>query len=136
MNPFHEKLTFGATLLASSMFSALGAIFTSGETRWLFVTFTVSFLMSGFLALMFKKPEDTIQLVIGRCGFSIISGIFGTYQVVERFGISSARTDIISLGGIAAGVCIAAFLIGFALLRIVESKAPQLADKLFKRYTP
>lgn len=136
MNPIQEKLFFGCSLLASAAASAIGAILTTGETRWLCVTFAVSFLMSGFLALMFKKPEDTIQLVVGRCGVAILGGIFGTYFVVDKFKIAAANTDVIALGGISGFVCIVCFLIGFAFLRMVEDRAPSIASKLFKKYVP
>jgi hypothetical protein len=136
MNPLQEKLLFGSSLLASAASSAVGAILTTGETRWLCVTFAVSFLMSGFLALMFKKSEDTIQLVIGRCGVAILGGIFGTYYVVDKFKIISVQTDVIALGGISGLVCILCFLIGYAFLRMVEDRAPAIASKLFKKYIP
>jgi len=42
----------------------------TGETRWVYVTFAASSLTSGFVSLMFKKPTDTIQLTVGRCGFT------------------------------------------------------------------
>ena len=136
MNPIQEKLFFGSSLLASAAASAIGAILTTGETRWLCVTFAVSFLMSGFLALMFKKPEDTIQLVIGRCGMAILGGIFGTYFVVDKFKIAAAQTDVIALGGISGFVCIICFLLGFVFLKMLEDRAPTLATKIFKKYIP
>lgn len=136
MNPLHEKIMFGGTVLASSATSAAGAMLTTGETRWLFVTFTVSFLMSGFLALMFKKTSETIQLVVGRCGFSIFGGILATHPIVKAFGIITAETDVIALAGISSLVCIITFFVGFRMLRIIENRAPELAEKWFKRFEP
>ena len=127
---------FGGTLLASSATSAAGAMLTTGETRWLFVTFTVSFLMSGFLALMFKKTDETIRLVIGRCGFSIFGGILATHPLVNYFRIDTAKTDVIALAGVSGMVCIATFFVGFRMLKIIENRAPQLAEKWFKRFDP
>jgi hypothetical protein len=66
MNSFHEKLLFGITTLASTGFSMLGAIMTDGEARWLYVTLAASSMTSGFLALMFKKQDEAIRLVVGR----------------------------------------------------------------------
>lgn len=135
MNPFHEKLMFGFTLGTSALASWLGAMATNGETRWLFVTLATSMMMSGFMALMFKKPEETIQLVVGRCGLSVFCGIFATRPVVHYLKLESAYSDIISLGGISSLVCVAGFFVGFALLKIVEIKSPAIADKWFKRFT-
>lgn len=134
MNPLHEKVMFGGTVLVSSATSAVGAMLTTGETRWLFVTFTVSFLMSGFLALMFKKTTESIQLVVGRCGFSIFGGILATHPVVKHFRIDTANGDVIELAGVSSLVCILTFFVGFRLLKIIENRAPELAEKWFKRF--
>lgn len=135
MNTFHEKVFFGAVTLASSAFSALGAILSVGETRWLYVTLASSSLMSGFLALMFKRQEETIRLVVGRCGFAVLGGIMATKPAVHYLGIADAQTDIIALAGVSSLVCIATFFVGYALLKIVEIQAPEVAEKWFKKFT-
>lgn len=136
MSPFQEKILFGAWLLATSALSYFATLFTAGETRWLFMTFVSSLLMSGFLAMMFKQPEDTIQQVIGRCGIAILGGIFASQPVAHWFQLSTVETNLIHLGGVSAGVCTAFFLVGVRLLKIIEARSPLIAEKIFKKYIP
>lgn len=136
MNPFHEKIFFGFTVLSSAFMSFLGAVLTEGETRWFFMTGIVSLITSGFLALMFKKLDDTIQYVAGRCGIAILGGIFGTQPAVHYLSITTAETNIITLGGVSAVACTFTFIIGFTLLKLVESRSPAFADRILKRYVP
>jgi hypothetical protein len=137
MNSFHEKLLFGITTLASTGFSMLGAIMTEGEARWLYVTLAASSMTSGFLALMFKKPEEAIRLVVGRCGFAILGGILATRPIVHQLGFLKVNeTDIISLGGLSAITCIITFFVGHAGLLIVERQSPRLAEKWLKKLEP
>ncbi|MES2923675.1 MAG: hypothetical protein V4819_19125 [Verrucomicrobiota bacterium] len=135
MSVLHEKIFFGFITLAAAGISAAGATLTTGDTRWLFVTFASSFLMSGFLALMFKGTEETINLVIGRCGFAIVGGILATKPVGHYFGLTATiHDDAIALAGVASAVCIATFFVGFYLLRILERQAPAMAEKWFKKF--
>lgn len=134
MNSFHEKILFGLTTLSGTGFSMLGAIVTDGEARWLYVTLAASSMTSGFLALMFKKQEEAIRLVVGRCGFAILGGVLATRPMVHWLGFENlTHTDIISLGGLSALTCIITFFVGFAGLLLLEKQAPQLADKWFKK---
>ena len=135
MNSFHEKIFFGLTTLASTGLSMIGAIITTGEARWIYVTLASSFMTSGFLALMFKKQDETIRLVIGRCGFAILAGIMATRPIVHHLGFEQlADTDIISLGGLASITCIVAFFCGFLALQSFERLAPQLVARWFKKF--
>ena len=135
MNTFHEKVFFGLTTLATTGFSMIGAIMTTGEARWLYVTFAASSMTSGFLALMFKRADETIRLVVGRCGFAILGGILATRPIVHQLGFQSvADTDIISLGGMSAATCIATFFVGYSLLAIIEKSSPSIAEKWFKKF--
>ena len=134
MHPFHEKVFFGATTLASTGFSMLGAIISTGEERWLYVTLAASSMTSGFLALMFKRSDETMRLVLGRCGFAVLGGILATRPIVHHLGFEKvADTDIIALGGLSAATCIGTFFLGFALLSCLEKRAPEMAEKWFKK---
>lgn len=135
MNPFHEKILFGSAALTSAGTSTMGAMMTEGETRWVFVTFTICILTASFLALMFKKSEESIRLVIGRCGFSVIGGILATQPAAHYLKVESVHTNVISLAALSSLVCIGFFFIGFAMLKIVEAKAPVIAEKWFKKIT-
>lgn len=136
MTTFHEKLFFGFITLVSTGFSTLGAIITTGEARWLYVTLATSSMTSGFLALMFKRADETMRLVIGRCGLAILGGILATRPIVHQLGFDElADTDIISLGGLSSATCIGTFFVGHALLSVVERQAPKIAEKWFRRFT-
>ena len=136
MNPFAEKIGFGLSTLAFTFFSTLGAIMTSGETRWVYVTFAASSMMSGFLSLMFKAPNETVRLAIGRFGFAIMGGILGTKPVIHHLGFDQlCETDIISLAGLSALTCIITFFLGVGFLKALEIAAPELAAKWFKKFT-
>ena len=136
MTTFHEKLFFGFITLTSTAFSTLGAIITAGEARWLYVTLATSSMTSGFLALMFKRSDETMRLVIGRCGLAILGGILVTRPLVHHLGFERlVDADIISLGGLSSLSCIGTFFVGHALLSIVEKQAPKIAEKSFRRFT-
>ena len=137
MSAIQDKIMFGFATLCAAVSAGTGAHFTAGETRWFFVTLASSFLMSGFLALMCKKPEETIQLVVGRCGFAVMGGILATKPVVHFMGLAeTTMTDAVDLAGASAGVCFVTFFVGFDFLRIVESQAPEIAQKWFKKLDP
>jgi hypothetical protein len=137
MNAFHEKILFGISTLSSTGFSVLGAMLTTGESRWLYVTLAASSMTSGFLALMFKRQDETMRLVVGRCGFAILGGILATRPITHFLGFEKlTETDIISLGGLSAATCIVTFFVGFALLTILEKQAPAIADKWLKKLDP
>ena len=134
MTPFHEKIFFGFSTLLGAGFSMLGAIMTDGEARWIYVTLASSSMTSGFLALMFKRADETIRLSVGRCGFAILGGILATRPIVHQLGFEElTETDIISLGGLSSITCIGTFFVGYAFLRCVERSAPALAEKWFKK---
>lgn len=135
MNAFHEKLFFGSAALTSAGTSTLGAMMTEGETRWVFVTFTCSILTAAFLALMFKRETENIRLVIGRCGFSVLGGILATQPAAHYLKVESVHNNVISLAALASLVCIGFFFVGYAMLKIVEAKAPALAEKWLRKIT-
>lgn len=135
MNDFQEKIAFGLAAAFSTMFSTLGAMFTTGETRWVYVTFAISTLTSGFLSLMCRKSDQTIQLTIGRFGFAILGGVLLTKPAIHHFGYTAlAETDIIALAGLSALCCIVTFTVGVSLLFLLEKSAPSIAEKWFKKF--
>jgi len=137
MNQFHEKVFFGITTLVSTGFSMLGAIMTTGESRWLYVTLAASLFTSGFLALMFKRADETIRLVVGRSGFSVLGGVLATKPVTMHLGFQQiTETDIISLGGLSSICCIVTFFCGFIALQSFERMAPQIVARWFKKLEP
>lgn len=135
MTPYNEKILFGFSTLASTAFCAIGAIFTTGEARWIYASFAASVLTSGFLALMFKRTTETIRLVIGRCGFSVLGGILATRPVIHYFEMAEDSMDVVAISGMAAGVTVVTFFFGFAILNIFERVSPEIAEKWFKKLT-
>jgi hypothetical protein len=135
MTPYNDKILFGFSTLASTAFCAIGAIFTTGEARWIYASFAASVLTSGFLALMFKRTTETIRLVIGRCGFAVLGGVLATRPVIHYFSMVEAEMDVVAIAGMAAAVTVGTFFFGFALLNIFERVSPALAEKWFKKFT-
>jgi len=129
MNYTHEKIFLGIFSLASSGMCTVGAIISTGDTRWFCVTLAVSLITSCLLALMFKKPDETIQLVAGRCGISILGGVFLTKLVAWYFNITIIHTDVVALGGLTCAVCIGVYILGFKALRYLEKRSDFLAKK-------
>lgn len=132
-----EKIFFGLSTMLSSALFALGAVLTDEEqARWIYVTLACSVMTAGFLALIFKKREETMAIVVGRSGMSILGGVFGSKAVVEWLGWQSPHSDIVILGGIAIVACIFSFIIGFVLLNMLNTKSSQIAKKIFDKYLP
>lgn len=129
MNYTQERIIYGLGNIVASMFFTLGAIFTPGESRWLFVTLASAVLMSAMLSLTFKRADETIRLVIGRGGISILCGIFLSKPLVLYFGIHSAETDIVILGACAALSSIFGFILGFAGLEYLIKKSDAIAKR-------
>jgi hypothetical protein len=135
MHPTAEKILYGAAALSSSAASTLGAIMTEGDTRWFFVTMTASILTACFLALIFKKPEESIRIVVGRSGIAILCGVLLSRWMVHKFGIEMVDRDVVALAGLAAGVTIGGFLVGYKILHLINSKSDSLAKKVFDKWT-
>lgn len=133
MTHFQEKVLFSLGALTSSASSMIGSILSEAEARWFYITLTASILMAAFLSLMFKKADENIRLVIGRCGLAIFGGVFLTQPIIHWASLEMVYTDSISLAGTSSAVCIFTFFVGFAFLKIVEAKAPAIAEKLFKK---
>lgn len=131
-----EKMTYGVAAITSAAASTLGAMMTEGESRWFFVTMTSSILTACFLALIFKRADEGIRLVIGRAGLSILGGVLGSRWVVHQFDLSVVHQDIVALAGVSAGVTIAGFIVGYPLLQLVNAKSGTIAEKIFKKFTP
>ena len=135
MSYFHEKIILGLAGLASSSVALLGAVMVADEAmRYFYATASIAILTAVFLALVFRRTDETIRLVIGRCGLSILSGIFGTRWAIHYFQLQQTDADIVLLMGLAGVVTIAGFLVGFALLKIINRKASQIAEKIADKY--
>jgi len=129
MNCTQERVIYGMGNIFASTFFTLGAIFNPGEARWIFVTLASAVLMSSMMSLTFKRSDETIRLVIGRGGISIMCGIFVSKPLVWWFGIHSAETDIVILGACAALSSIFGFVLGFAGLEYLIKKSDSIAKR-------
>lgn len=136
MTPFQEKTAFGIFNLISATLLWIGALVTTGEARWLYITFASSVLTAGFLSLIFKRTDETIRIVVGRSGLAILGGVLGSKWLVTHYQLENIHQDGIALAGLAAAVCLLAFVIGFALLKIIAKKSDQIAQRLLDRIIP
>jgi hypothetical protein len=126
---YHDKLIIGFSSIFAAGISHLGAILSEGEVRWFFVTVSVSLITAVFLAMMFKRPDETIQLMAARCGFTLLGGVFLTKGVAHHMGIELIERDIIAFGGLTCGVAITTFILGYQILRYLERRSEYLAKK-------
>jgi len=131
-----EKITYGVGALASAAMSTVGAVLSDGDVRWFCVTFTASILTACFLALIFKRVDEGIRLVIGRAGMAILGGVLASRYIVHHYGLKIVDNDVVALAGVAAGVTAVGFVVGYPLLQLINSKSGTLAEKIFKKFTP
>lgn len=124
-----EKVFMSLCNLTGIAVGWTGAIMSTGDLRWLFITLFSSLLMSTMLSVIFKKVDETIQLVASRCGISTFGGICVTKWVAWQFSIEIVHTDPIALAGISALVTAIMFTVGFKALRYLESKSDSLAKR-------
>lgn len=124
-----DKLFLTVGTLISSSFAWIGTIIAPADIRWLCVTMAVSFMTAALLGLAFRKPDETMQLVVARCGITILGGIFVTRLAVHYFNLSTAYTDAINLGGVTFGVSIVCFFLGYSGLRYLERRSDYLVGK-------
>lgn len=137
MSYFHEKILLGIGGVLASSIMALGAVLVEdAQLRYFYATCSVSILTAFFMALVFRKQDETIRLVIGRCGLSILAGVFGTKFVIHYFSLKLVNADVIALMGLAGGVTIAGFIVGFALLKVADRKSNSIAGVLLKKWLP
>lgn len=127
---FKEKLLFGLSSFASAGFSGLGAIMTGEEARWVYVTISVAIMCSSSLALMFRKPTESIKIVVGRCMMSVLITVFGTRVLVEATGMEAAHTDVLYLGGVATGVCVLAYTVGHGLFKSMDANSSGMGNTI------
>ena len=131
-----EKAIYGLATIGGSGLSALGAIMSQGEARYLYVTLAVSIVTAAFCAIVFKSRTENMRTVVGRCGLSILGGIFGTRYALHKEWLTVVDEDVIILGGQAIGVTIASFFVGFWVLHLLNRRGKDLADKVFAKWIP
>ena len=130
-----EKAFFGLSSFVATSISAVGAMVVRDDVlRYLYLTLTVSILTSAFLALVFRKSNERIGLVVGCCGLSILGGVFGTRMVMHHANLETANEDIIYLMGFAGGVTMASFIIGFVFIQLLEKRANSIAERILRHY--
>lgn len=135
MTHFQEKAVLGVASIASSSVSALGAIMVGDDVlRYLYVTLTVSILTASFMALVFRRAHEGISVVVGRCGLSILGGVFGTRVLMTHFHIEAADRDIVYLMGLSGAVTIASFLVGVVILQLINKRATTIAERILARW--
>jgi predicted Co/Zn/Cd cation transporter (cation efflux family) len=130
-----EKVIYGVATIGGSGFSALGAIMTHGEARYFYVTLAVSIVTAAFCAIVFKRQDEAMRVVVGRCGLSILGGIFGTRYALHKGWLTVVDGDVIILGSQAIVVTILSFFVGFYILHILNRNGKDLADRIFKKWS-
>lgn len=116
-----ERVFFGVTAALGSGMSLHGAIVTNGEDRVVYVTLAVSIITAGFSALIFKTRRETMQMVTGRCGLSVLGGVFGRAWAAHEGWLKPAESVLV-VGAQSVGVTLACFFVGFAGLNYLNRK--------------
>jgi hypothetical protein len=129
MTWFQEKLFFSASIGLSAAVSWIGAIVSTGDARWIYVTLSSSILMAAFLALVVRQSGETIQLTVGRCGIAILGGVLGTRLGIGLLNEEVIHSDMIYLAGVSSLFCVGAFLLGVAFLRAVDQSSTHIAKR-------
>ena len=130
MHYHHEKLIFGTASFTGSLLCSMGAIMTSGELRWIYVTLAVGVITSSFLALMCRKDSESIKVTVGRCGISILLSMFGSKAVVHYYKADAVTEDVLILSAIAMGVCIFGYFIAHNFLKALDKNSGSFAADL------
>ena len=129
MSAYGEKVYFGLGSMVTAATSVLAAVFSPTDSRWVFVTLSCSIMTALSLTLSFKKPDETIKVVVGKAMISILSGIFLTKLAVYFFGLSTVHTDLIALGGVACACCSFGFFLLWAGLRYLMKRSDAIAKQ-------
>lgn len=127
---YQEKIFFALSSLVSSLFFGLGAIFSEGDVRWLFVTMGVSTLGSSFLSMTFRRQNESIRVVIGRCGITILAAIFGSKAAVHYWQLKVVNEDIALLGAVTLAVTIIAYFPGHSLFKSLDRNSTNIGSTL------
>lgn len=130
MTYYQEKFFFGISSFISSALFGMGAIMTSGESRWVFVTLAVSLFTSTFLALLCRAPGETIKVVVGRSGITVMLAIFGSRALVLHYALDAVEKDVLLLGGLTFAISIAAYFIGHSFVRSLDRSSNRISDRL------
>jgi hypothetical protein len=130
-----EKILFGLATMGGSGVCTLGAVMNEGDARYLYVTLAVSIITAAFCAIIFKRQDEAMRVVSGRCGLSILGGIFGTRYLLHKGWLTAVDGDVIILGGQAIVVTMAAYFVGFWVLYRLDRNGKGLADKIFSRWS-
>lgn len=132
MNYYHEKILFAISTLCSTAFFWLGAIVSEGDVRWLFVTMGVSTLGSSFLAMTFRHATESIRVVIGRCGITILAAVFGSKALVQYWNLKIVNEDITLLGAVTLLVTLIAYFPGHGLVKSLDRESGTLGGTILK----
>lgn len=133
---FLEKLFFGISHLLGGLLMMANGIFSSGEWRWLSLTGGSSLFAACAVSLIFKKQTESMQLTAGRSMIAVACGVFGTREIVVRYGIEAFQNDAVRLMGAAALMTVLGFTVGYFVLLKLAKRSSSLADKALDRYLP
>jgi uncharacterized membrane protein len=131
MHYHHEKFIFGLASFTSSLLCSMGAIMTSGELRWIYVTFAVGIITSSFLALMCRKESESIKVTIGRSGISIMLSMVGSKAVVHYYKAQEIANDVLILSAIAMGICIFGYFVAHSFIKALDRNSGSIGSELF-----
>lgn len=133
MNWFHDKLILLTSSILTSLTAFMGSLMADDQTtRYLLVSFGASTLASAFMAIGFRREEETTKLVVGRCGISIFLGMAIVKAALHYWGLGWLQEDVVALL-LATGVStMMAFLIGYEMLALIGKNSTPITQQLFR----
>jgi hypothetical protein len=94
------------------------------------MTMAVSILVACFLSLGFRKPTESIKVVIGRAGITLVAGVFGTRALVHFLALDHVNDDVFLLGAFSAAVSLVAYFPGHGLIKSLDRETISLGGLL------
>jgi hypothetical protein len=134
LQPWYDKMLFGFIHLLTGGAMLASGVFSDGEWRWLCLAGASSLFTACALALIVKAPHETIRVATGRSLLAILIGVFGSYEMVLRYGIEGFGSDAVRVMGAAGMMTVGGFTVGYVLLLLLNSQSRKIAKLLLKRW--
>lgn len=132
-NYYQDKVVLTLSAIVSSFISTVvGLASAESDIRWACMTVAVSILVSCFLSLSFRRPTESIKVVIGRAGITLVAGVFGTRALVHYYALKVVNEDIFLLGAVSSAVCIVAYFPGHSLIKSLDKESNNFGSMLLR----
>lgn len=130
MDYYSEKIFFAVCSLVSTALFSIAAVLTEGDVRWILITTAVSVMTASFLSLAFRKAGESIRIVLGRSGMTILSSIMVSKAAVMYFNLNVVTEDVILVGAAAFLVSILTYFPGHGLFKSLDDSSTSMGNAI------